>query len=56
MITDTSFLRNPHYHQPTDTLETLDMEFLHAVAEGCVRAVHHLLVSGLPDVSDSTGS
>jgi len=24
MITDTSFLRNPHYHQPTDTYETLD--------------------------------
>lgn len=56
MITDTSFLRNPHYHQPTDTLETLDMEFLHAVAEGCGRAVRHLLASGLPDVSDSTGS
>ncbi len=56
MITGTSFLRNPHYHQPTDTLETLNMEFLHAVAEGCVRAVRHLLASGLPDVSDSTGS
>lgn len=24
MITDTSFLRNPHYHQPTDTADTLD--------------------------------
>jgi len=24
MITDTSFLRNPHYHQPTDTPDTLD--------------------------------
>lgn len=24
MITDTSFLRNPHYHQPTDTYDTLD--------------------------------
>ncbi len=47
MITDTSFLRNPHYHQPTDTLDTLDMEFLHAVAEGCVAAVRHLLTRGL---------
>ncbi len=47
MITDTSFLRNPHYHQPTDTLETLDFEFLYAVAEGSVRAVRHLLTSGL---------
>jgi hypothetical protein len=24
MITDTSFLRNPHYHQPSDTPQTLD--------------------------------
>ncbi|MGF1634398.1 MAG: M28 family peptidase [Phycisphaerae bacterium] len=24
MVTDTSFLRNPHYHEPTDTPETLD--------------------------------
>jgi Zn-dependent M28 family amino/carboxypeptidase len=28
MITDTAFLRNPHYHQPSDTLETLDLPFL----------------------------
>jgi len=48
MITDTSFLRNPHYHQATDTLETLDLEFLHAVTEGCVQAVRHLLKNGLP--------
>ena len=48
MITDTSFLRNPHYHQPTDTLETLDMDFLHHVTEGCLRAVRHLLQVGLP--------
>ena len=24
MITDTSFLRNPHYHEPTDTIDTLN--------------------------------
>jgi hypothetical protein len=48
MITDTSFLRNPHYHQPTDTLDTLDMDFLHRVTEGCLRAVRHLLQTGLP--------
>ncbi len=53
MITDTSFLRNPHYHQATDTLETLDFEFLHAVAEGCVRAVRHLLITGLPESSET---
>ena len=32
MITDTAFLRNPHYHQRTDTLETLDLPFLRNVA------------------------
>lgn len=25
MLTDTAPLRNPHYHQPTDTVETLDV-------------------------------
>jgi aminopeptidase YwaD len=28
MVTDTAFLRNPNYHQPSDTLETLDLEFI----------------------------
>lgn len=32
MLTDTSFLRNPHYHQPTDLPETLDYPFMAAVA------------------------
>lgn len=31
MITDTAFLRNPHYHQPTDTLDTLHLPFLRQV-------------------------
>jgi hypothetical protein len=26
MLTDSANFRNPHYHQPTDTLETLDLE------------------------------
>ena len=34
MVTDTSFLRNPHYHQPSDGLHTLDLPFLTAVCEG----------------------
>lgn len=33
MLTDTADFRNPHYHQPTDTLETLDLEFIGRVAE-----------------------
>jgi Zn-dependent M28 family amino/carboxypeptidase len=28
MITDTAFLRNPHYHLVSDTLDTLDLPFL----------------------------
>jgi Zn-dependent M28 family amino/carboxypeptidase len=34
MVTDTSFLRNPHYHQMSDTIDTLDLPFLAAVTEG----------------------
>lgn len=32
MITDTAFLRNPHYHLPTDTIDTLNLPFLRQVA------------------------
>lgn len=28
MITDTAFYRNPHYHRPSDTMETLDFSFM----------------------------
>lgn len=34
MVTDTANFRNPHYHQPTDTLDTLDLEFLGQVTRG----------------------
>lgn len=47
MITDTSFLRNPHYHLPSDTAETLDYEFLTKVAEGVLRATQRILSQGL---------
>ena len=47
MITDTSFMRNPHYHLPGDTVETLDMQFLHLVTEATVRAVKLLLEKGI---------
>lgn len=39
MITDTALLRNPHYHERTDTLETLDAAYLAAVARGTIVAV-----------------
>ncbi len=43
MITDTSFYRNPHYHQTTDTPDTLDYPFLARVTQGVCRAVWELL-------------
>jgi len=42
MITDTSFLRNPHYHLPSDTLETLDLPFLTRVATATAATAAHL--------------
>ncbi len=36
MVTDTANMRNPHYHQATDTIETLDLEFLQAVCQGLI--------------------
>lgn len=47
MITDTSFLRNPHYHLATDTVDTLDLDFLQRVTEGCLIAVESILSLGL---------
>ena len=42
MLTDTSFLRNPHYHRWTDTAETLDYERMADVTRGVASAVRHL--------------
>jgi Zn-dependent M28 family amino/carboxypeptidase len=39
LVTDTSFLRNPNYHLPTDTIETLDFEFMQKVAVGMYHSV-----------------
>jgi hypothetical protein len=33
MVTDTAYLRNPNYHQSTDTIASLDLPFLAAVTE-----------------------
>lgn len=33
MVTDTAIFRNPHYHEPTDTLEKLDFERLAALTD-----------------------
>jgi aminopeptidase YwaD len=42
MVTDTADLRNPHYHQTTDTLDTLDLEFLTKVCQGLIHSIRHL--------------
>ncbi|UYZ61486.1 M28 family peptidase [Hymenobacter weizhouensis] len=39
MLNDTSFLRNPHYHQPTDTIETLDFLRMAEVINGAYAVV-----------------
>ncbi|HYE98974.1 MAG TPA: M20/M25/M40 family metallo-hydrolase [Planctomycetota bacterium] len=42
MVTDTSFLRNPHYHEPTDTPETLDYGRMAKAALGLAGAVQEI--------------
>ncbi len=42
MITDTSFFRTPHYHQPSDTPETLDYDRMAAVVQGVLAAIEVL--------------
>jgi aminopeptidase YwaD len=42
MLTDTANFRNPHYHQPTDTLETLNLGFLEDVVEAVAASVKTL--------------
>ncbi|MFM7405989.1 MAG: M28 family peptidase [Cuspidothrix sp.] len=39
MVTDTAFMRNPHYHKPSDTIGTLDLDFLAGVCEGLERGI-----------------
>ena len=34
MLTDTAFMRNPHYHKPTDTFEKLDYDVMAALVAG----------------------
>jgi hypothetical protein len=43
LVTDTANFRNPNYHQPTDTLETIDREFFLGSAQIIVNAVATLL-------------
>lgn len=42
MLTDTANFRNPHYHLPSDTLDTLDLGFIEAVSRTVAASVVEL--------------
>ncbi len=46
MLTDTAFLRNPHYHRATDRSDTLDPAFMASVASAVAAAVRRLAGGG----------
>jgi aminopeptidase YwaD len=52
IMTDTSNFRNPHYHQPTDTVETLDgdrfSKVVRAVAAAAIAIAENANVEGQP--------
>lgn len=39
MVTDTAMLRNPHYHQPSDNIDSLDLDFLTGVCQSLIAAL-----------------
>lgn len=43
MITDTAFYRNPHYHTPGDTIDTLNFEKMAEVLKGLIQAAKDLV-------------
>jgi len=42
MITDKALLRNPHYHRASDTIETLNLDFLTGICYGLVQGLRYL--------------
>jgi hypothetical protein len=42
LVTDTSEFRNPNYHKPTDTIETLDQERYTLVTRALAGAIHSM--------------
>jgi len=44
IVSDTADFRSKHYHQPTDTIETLDMKRFTMTVKGLVGGVHQLAV------------
>jgi hypothetical protein len=42
MVTDTADMRNPNYHKNSDTVETLDLDFLTGVCQGLIVGLRSL--------------
>jgi hypothetical protein len=42
MLTDTALFRNPNYHKPTDTVETLDFQAMASITQNLVSAMRNL--------------
>ena len=42
MVTDTAMLRNPHYHKASDTIESLDLDFLTQTCQSLIAALRTL--------------
>ncbi|MBP5975122.1 M28 family peptidase [Brasilonema sp. CT11] len=42
MVTDTAFMRNPNYHKSSDTINTLDLDFLTGVCQGLESGIRRL--------------
>jgi len=47
MLTDTADFRNPHYHCPTDRLDTLNLEFMEKVAQAVTASAIRLCATPL---------
>lgn len=47
MLTDTADFRNPHYHRPTDHLDTLNLDFMEKVAAAVTAAALNLAGAGM---------
>lgn len=52
MLTGTANFRNPHYHKPTDTIETIDLERLTRAVRGIVAATIDLAERPAPPDAD----
>ena len=42
MLTDTAFFRNPNYHTPTDTFETLDYPIMAAITRQLAKTLEKM--------------